>query len=134
MSPRPTPIRGNADVPGANGGTEVDVWRELLGEIRAVRDDVSKKHGGGGDDGAGGVWSVLSRVATVILLPWLVWLSLSVMEMKANLAAINGNRFTNVEAALLEQRIRAERDRAIENATNQLRREFIAAHSGGDDD
>ena len=112
---------------------EVEALENLLTEIRKLHEPLesalqSNRFSGGGGSGNSTtqIWNVLSRIATIILLPWLVWLSLAIMDIKSTISGYAGREFTKTEAAALEQRMRQERIQYVDASIDALRRELTA--------
>ena len=49
------------------------------------------------------MWDWAWRFLTVLFLPWMVWISFALIEIKTDVAVIKGNRFTDDDALLIWQ-------------------------------
>lgn len=50
-------------------------------------------------------WSYLNRFVMLILLPWMLWLSLAIIDAQRDIAVIQGNRFTATDALQMRQEL-----------------------------
>lgn len=62
-------------------------------------------------NGNGKTWEWLWRGMTIIFLPWAVWITLTIMDIKTSIAVIEGNRFTSQDALNMSQAISRKVDR-----------------------
>ena len=132
MNPAPNIWRAGHEPPETQGTREETVWIELLEELRAARQDRAdavRKVGGGGSNGNGRrlTLDIVLQIITAVSATLIVALILAGFAIDHRVTVLEGSRFTNQEATVLEQRLRVERMDYVQAQIDQLRREIYAA-------